>query len=95
MPFAKGRLLLAFGLLLLVPVALATAADPAFVGKLALIADPEVAKEGDDSPGSLVGDVLQDDRFTHGRGAIFRADRAACQAFRSSRDRTKQAAPPT
>jgi type II secretory pathway component GspD/PulD (secretin) len=53
MTLAKARLLakvrpaLAFGLLLLVPAWLVTAADPAFVGKLALIADPEVAKELD------------------------------------------------
>src|SRR6476661_6095449 len=51
MTLAKARLLtkvrpaLAFGLLLLLPAAFTSAADPAFVGKLALIADPEVAKE--------------------------------------------------
>jgi type II secretory pathway component GspD/PulD (secretin) len=42
---AKVRRALAFGLLLLLPAAVISAADPAFVGKLALIADPEVAKE--------------------------------------------------
>src|SRR6478609_5541077 len=45
MTLAKARLSLAFGLLLLLPAAFTSAADPAFVGKLALIADPEVAKE--------------------------------------------------
>ncbi len=45
MSSAKARLLLALGILLLLPAAFATAADPAFVGKLALITDPEVAKE--------------------------------------------------
>src|SRR5262245_34573462 len=46
MPLAKARLLLAFGLLFVFIAAGRTiAADPAFVGKLALIADPEVAKE--------------------------------------------------
>ena len=45
MPIAKARLSLAFGFLLFLPTAITNAAEPAFVGKLALIADPEVAKE--------------------------------------------------
>lgn len=45
MPIAKARLSLAFGFLLFLPTAITNAAEPAFVGKFALIADPEVAKE--------------------------------------------------
>ncbi len=88
MPIAKARLInfgsaaLAFGLLLLVP-ALASAADPAFVGKLALIADPEVAKDlglTDDTKKKLLELIDKREQEAIGIAAKLKGQPAAKQA---------------
>jgi type II secretory pathway component GspD/PulD (secretin) len=88
MPIAKARLLdfvsaaVAFGLLLLVP-AFARAADPAFVGKLALIADPEVAKDlglTDDTKKKLLELIDKREQEAIGIAAKLKGQPAAKQA---------------
>src|SRR4051812_37712474 len=89
MTFAKARLFLkassalAFGLLLLVPAAVVPAADPAFVGKLALIADPEVAKElglSDDTKKKLLDLIDKREQEAIGVVAKLKGQPAAKQA---------------
>src|SRR4051812_16059746 len=89
MTFAKARLFLkassalAFGLLLLVPAAVVPAADPAFVGKLALIADPELAKElglSDDTKKKLVELIDKREQEAIGVVAKLKGQPAAKQA---------------